>query len=77
MDEAISGLFTGPIFLEHLKAAGATPDEVEDYISQFSQCRREHSATMVTSSEGAQPDPVKMNMPSPVNVTTLIAWVLL
>ena len=77
MDEAISGLFTGPIFLESLKAAGATPDEAQDYISQFSQCRREHDGTMGTSSEEAQPATVETNVPSPVDVATSIAWVLL
>ena len=54
VDEAISGLFTGPIFLERLKAARATPDEAQDYISQFSQRRRERDGTMGTSSEEAQ-----------------------
>ena len=77
MDEAVSESFTGPIFLDHLKAAEATPDEAQDYISQFSQCRREHDTPAPWSSGGAQPGQVDANMPSPVDVTTSIAWALL
>ena len=37
VDEAISESLSGPIFFERLKGAGASPDEAQDYISQFSQ----------------------------------------
>ena len=37
VDEAILESLTGPIFFEHLKGAGASPNEAQDYISQFSQ----------------------------------------
>ena len=77
VDEAISESLTGPIFLERLKGAGASPDEAQDYISQFSQRRREQGSATATSSGGAQPGPVDANMPSPVDVATSIAWALL
>jgi len=37
LDEAILESASGPVFLEQLKGTGATPDEVHDYIKQFSQ----------------------------------------
>jgi hypothetical protein len=78
MDEAISESHTEPAFLERLKAAGATPDKAQDYISQFSQCRKEREATGATNAGGGQPpDQVNTNTLSPVDVVTSIAWALL
>lgn len=77
VDEAVSESLTGPIFLERLKAAGATPDEAQDYISQFSQRRKEREAAGTTNAEGALPGQADSNMPSPVDVATSIAWALL
>lgn len=77
VDEAVSESFTGPIFLERLKAAGATPDEAQDYIAQLNQRRREHGTATASGSGGAQPGLADANMPSPVDVATSIAWALL
>ena len=78
VDEAISESHTRPTFLECLKAAGATPDEAQDYISQFSQHRKECKATGATNAgRGQPPGQVDTNALSPVDVATLITWALL
>ena len=78
MDEAVSESHTGPRFLERLKAAGATPDKAQDYILQYTQCRKEREVTGATNAGGGQPpDQVDANAPSPVDIATLIAWALL
>lgn len=80
MDDAISESYTRPTFLERLKAAGATPNEAQDYISQFSQCGREHEASGATNAGGAQPQAagqVDANTPSLVDIAMTISWVLL
>ena len=75
VDKSISGFISGPAFIERLKGAGATPDESQDYIEQYSQCRRDQdTAGMNTGGPFDQPD---LNAPNPVDTATSIAWALL
>ena len=55
VEEAITGVMSGPEFLERLKGVGATTEEARDYIDQYSQCRRDREAAG-TADEGTVAD---------------------
>jgi hypothetical protein len=80
VDEAISESAPGPVFLERLKGTEATPDEVCNYIKQFTQQRTSQGASTSNSGNvgGSQP-PAQADAGSPnlVDTAISIAWALL
>jgi hypothetical protein len=76
VDNAVTGTISGPVFLEGLKEAGATPDKVKDYIKHFSKCRSQ-AVTNSTNSRGAQLPPDVSIAPNQIDAATSVAWALL
>ena len=76
VDEAISESVSGLTFLECLKGAGTTPDEAQDYIEQFTACRRIQVSG--SSNTGGQP-PGQPNSDAPnlIDAAMSIAWAFL
>jgi hypothetical protein len=76
VDDAVAGTISGPVFLEGLKATGATPDEAGDYIRQFSERRRQAVGNPTDSGEAHRPATTPAG-PSQVDAATSVAWALL
>ena len=77
VEEAITGVMSGPEFLEPLKGVGVTTEEARDYIDQYSQRRRDREAAG-TADEGSQPpDHPNLDNPNPIDTATSVAWALL
>jgi hypothetical protein len=77
VEEAISESLSGPVFLERLKETGATPDEVRDYIEQFTQRRTNQEAPTGNAGGGQPLAQADASIPNPVDTATSIAWALL
>jgi len=81
VNEVILESCSGPVFLECLKNARASPDEVHDYIQQFTEQRRNQETVEPANagqSRGGQPvGHPNANSSNPVDTATTITWALL
>lgn len=71
----VAGKISGPTFLEYLCDAGATPDEVKDFIVQFTQrWKQQHATGSRTNKALGQPTTA---IPNQLDAATAVAWAIL
>jgi hypothetical protein len=73
VDDMVAGTISGPVFLKHFKATGATPDKAGDYIQQFSEHRRQAVSNSANSGEIWASMTTSVG-PSQVDAAMSVAW---
>ena len=75
VDDAVAGKISGPTFLESLRNANATPDEVKDFITQLTQRRKQQHSTSsrINGSQGQ----TTATTPNQLDAATAVAWAVL